>query len=355
MQRTGGANCPMRKRLLALCLTSSVFLAAWRCPVGSRSPDVGSISEDVKSFASDFSLNPSQASRDLEFLTASPHPFGSPRQTEVANFLERRIVDSGGRVEVQEFKTDIPNVAALSMPAALTRSISGRNIFAWPKRFDTGSDGGKTCVVLLASHYDSKFVDGMSYVGANDSGSSSVALLQLLQHVQNRHLPKNLECRIGFVWFDGEEATLPGWSDGETIFPVKIIDHTWGSRHAAGQLMSQKISGLILLDMIGSPDLRLTRDSRSTPALVKLQEAAIDALGYPPTLLSEYSVPVEDDHIPFLARGIPALNIIDFNDLSVWHRPGDEVLRINPNSIEKASRIAIMIALTVARDPQAIR
>ena len=82
---------------------------------------------------------------------------------------------------------------------------------------------------------------------------------------------------------------------------------------------------------------------------------AVAALGHPPSLLSEFSVPVEDDHIAFLERGIPALNIIDFNDLSVWHRAGDETLRINPNSIEKASRIAIMIALTVARDPQAIR
>jgi Zn-dependent M28 family amino/carboxypeptidase len=119
--------------------------------------------------------------------------------------------------------------------------------------------------------------------------------------------------------------------------------------------MPQKISSLILLDMIGSPDLRLTRDSRSTPALLKLLEVAVAALGHPPSLLSEFSVPVEDDHIAFLERGIPALNIIDFNDLSVWHRAGDETLRINPNSIEKASRIAIMIALTVARDPQAIR
>lgn len=353
MRRTGGANCPMRKRLCALCFASIVFLAAWRCPLGS--PLEGTIPEDVRSFVSDFSLNPSQTNLDLEFLTASPHPFGSPRQLDVANFLERRITESGGRVEVQEFKADIPNVAALSMPASLTRTVSGRNIFAWPKRFDSGPDSGKSCVVLLASHYDSKAVDGISYVGANDSGSSSVALLQLLQHVQNRPLPKQLECSIGFVWFDGEEATLPGWSDGETVFPVKIKDHTYGSRHAASQSMPKKLAALILLDMIGSPDLRLTRDSRSTPALLKLMEAAIAALGYPPSLLSEFSVPVEDDHIPFLERGIPALNIIDFNDLSVWHRTGDDSLRINPNSIEKASRIGIMIALTAALDPQGIR
>jgi len=163
-----------------------------------------------------------------------------------------------------------------------------------------------------------------------------------------------LECRIGFVWFDGEEATLPGWSDGETVFPVKIKDHTYGSRHAAAQPMPQKIAGLILLDMIGSPDLRLTRDSRSTPALLKLLEAAVVALGYPPSLLSEFSVPVEDDHVAYIERGIPALNIIDFNDLSVWHRPGDETHRVNPNSIEKASRLGVMTALTLARDPQAI-
>ena len=326
---------------------------AWRCPGGS--PVEGAFAEDVRSFASAFSLNQVQVKADLDFLTASPHPLGSSRQLDVANFLQRRIVASGGRAEVQEFKADIPNVAALSMPAALTKSVLGRNIFAWPNRFESGPDSGKSCVVLLASHYDTKVVEGISYVGANDSGSSSVALLQLLQHVQNAPLPKGLECRIGFVWFDGEEATLPDWSDGETRFPTKIIDHTWGSRYAAGESTPQKISGMILLDMIGSRELRLTRDSNSTPALLKLLEVAIETLGYPASTLSEFPVPVEDDHIAFLARGIPSLNIIDFNDLSVWHRSGDETIGINSKSIEKASRIAILIALTVARDPQAIR
>ncbi len=369
---TGGANCLVPKglapkglapkglapkasrQIFVLCLTSSLFLAAWRCPLGALPLIARGTGEDVKSFAADFSLDTTQATADLDFMTSSPHPLGSSRQWEVAKFLARRIEQSGARAEVQEFKADIPNAAALSMPAPLTRTVTGRNIYAWP----TTAKPATSCVVLLASHYDTKIVEGISYVGANDSGSSSVGLLQLLRHVQNAKdstTLNGLKCRIGFVWFDGEESTLANWSDGETSFPQKIVDHTWGSRYAASQSRTQEIAALVLFDMIGSPELRLTRDSNSSAPLMGLLEESIRALGYPADLLSAVAVPVEDDHIPFLDLGIPAINIIDFNDLSVWHRPGDDAGRINPKSIEKALRIGVLVALAAARDPQAIR
>lgn len=279
---------------------------------------------------------------------------GSPRQGEVARYLKNRIEESGARADFQEFRADVPNAAALTMPAPLTRTVTGRNVYAWPDRFESGQEKGKSCLVLIASHYDTKHIEGISYTGANDSGSSSVALLQILRHLRSARLPARMECAIGFVWFDGEESTLPGWTDGETVFPQKIVDNTWGSRHAASQPFPRKLAALVLLDMIGSPELRLTRDARSTPAMVAMLEEAIVALGYPVSMLTRESLPVEDDHIPFVTKGIPALNIIDFNDLSVWHRPGDEPVRVNPKSVEKASRIGLLVALAAATDPQAI-
>lgn len=340
----------MHKRLLAVTV---LLLAAWRCP-GDVSSGV-LIPEDVKAVATGFSVDAPEFMADLNYIASSPHPMGSTRQSEVATYLRRRIEESGARAEMQEFQAEVPNPAALSGPAPLTRVVTGRNVYAWPGRFEGGADAGKKCLVLIASHYDTKNIAGVAYNGANDSGSSSVALLQMLRKVQSAALPSRMECAIGFVWFDGEESTLPGWNDGETSFPKKIVDNTWGSRHAAAQPFPRKLAAVVLLDMIGSPELRITRDAHSTPAMMRLLEAAVASLGYPESLLSPEYLPVEDDHIPFLKRGIPALNIIDFSDLSVWHTPGDDPFRVNPKSAEKAARIGLLVALAAAMDPQAIR
>ena len=345
----------MREQLLALALLTPAFLAvtAWRCPGVPHSS--GAIREDAKAIASSMSVDVATFTADLNWMASSPHPMGSARQSEVTSYLKRRVEESGARAEVQEFKAEVPNPAALTGPAPLTRMVTGRNVYAWPDRFETGDQAGKKCVVLIASHYDTKNVEGITYAGANDSGSSSGALLQILRHLRSVPFPPEMRCAIGFVWFDGEESTLPGWSDGETSFPKKIVDNTWGSRHAASQSFSRDLAGLVLLDMIGSPELRITRDAHSTPSMMKLMESAVDALGYPSSLLTPDFLPVEDDHVPFLVKGIPALNIIDFNDLSVWHAPGDEPLRVNPKSVEKASRIGVLVSLMAAMDPQAIR
>jgi hypothetical protein len=219
---------------------------------------------------------------------------------------------------------------------------------------------------LFGSHYDSKHVDGIRYVGANDSGSSSVALLQMMGAIQKSNPPPDVRCGFAFVWFDGEESTLPDWHDGETKFPAKIIDNTWGSRHAAslvgragllrqdaGALLPVKLDALVLLDMVGSPKLRLTHELLSTPGLVELQKLAISELGLPPETWSGVALPVEDDHKSFLDIGVPALNIIDFNDVSVWHQNGDVPSGVNPKSIEKAIRIAMFVGLASAVAPQA--
>jgi glutaminyl-peptide cyclotransferase len=309
----------MHKRLLAVTV---LLLAAWRCP-GDVSSGV-LIPEDVKAVATGFSVDAPEFMADSNYIASSPHPMGSTRQSEVATYLRRRIEESGARAEMQEFQAEVPNPAALSGPAPLTRVVTGRNVYAWPGRFEGGADAGKKCLVLIASHYDTKNIAGVAYA-------------------------------IGFVWFDGEESTLPGWNDGETSFPKKIVDNTWGSRHAAAQPFPRKLAAVVLLDMIGSPELRITRDAHSTPAMMRLLEAAVASLGYPESLLSPEYLPVEDDHIPFLKRGIPALNIIDFSDLSVWHTPGDDPFRVNPKSAEKAARIGLLVALAAAMDPQAIR
>lgn len=357
MQPTGGVVCRMHKRFL-LVLCSFLCLGAWRCPLDTETNEfdkgmLGIVREAVKGFAFDHA----RARKNLDAIAASPHPFGSPRQLEIAEFLVREIERAGAFPEIEPFDAEVPNPDGLTKPAPMTRKVKGNNIFAW---FDPPADASskKSCLILLGSHYDTKIVPGVVYRGANDSGSSSVALLEMAYFLRRESARnqnnRGSRCRIGLVWFDGEESVLPGWNDGESSFPVRIVDNTYGSRYSVKHGLAGRANAFVLLDMIGSPKLRLTRDSHSTPRLISLLEAAIQQLGMPASLLSSESVPVADDHLPFIAAGIPALNLIDMHDLSVWHQNGDDPGWVDLKKAEKVSRLALFIAMFAAGYPQEI-
>jgi hypothetical protein len=58
-------------------------------------------------------------------------------------------------------------------------------------------------------------------------------------------------------------------------------------------------------------------------------------LGYKDIFVSEETT-TSDDHDPFLARGVPALDIIDLNDYiaaGYWHTPQDTMDKVSPRSV----------------------
>jgi hypothetical protein len=298
-----------------------------------------------------------RVSQHLKELTAAPHYFGSPRQKELAAYLEAEARKLELSVQVDTFQATVPDPAALtgvtSMMQNTTLQLTGYNVYA---RLPIE---GATCVILIGSHYDSKRLEGVESLGANDSGSSSAALLELMRAFQTPALKQRLRCSLMAVWFDGEEAYLPEWLDGETRHPSGIKDHLYGSRHLAGRLEAcgaqqclpqalggERVQQMLLLDMIGMPNAQLTLDRYSTPELLALAQR-LDKAYYQGRLYRDsYPKPVMDDHIPFLAKGIPSLNLIDFENLNTWHTSQDRLETLALSSIEDISKLAV--ALIVA-------
>ncbi|HOJ23259.1 MAG TPA: M28 family peptidase, partial [Armatimonadota bacterium] len=91
----------------------------------------------------------------------------------------------------------------------------------------------------------------------------------------------------------------------------------------------------ILLDMVGDADLRIPRERYSheqARAIVdKVWQAAAE-LGY-----SQFSASIGpaiyDDHLPLLRKGIPAIDIIDF-DYPYWHTLQDTPDKCSPTSLK---------------------
>jgi len=176
--------------------------------------------------------------------------------------------------------------------------------------------------IILASHFDTKLFREFRFVGASDGGSSTAALLELARALKDRPRPFTIE----LLFLDGEEAVVE-WGPS---------DSTYGSRHYVRAAQTANtlgtIKALILLDMIGDRDLNIRKESASTPWLTEIIWAAAHRLGHQRHFLSEIT-PIEDDHIPFLRAGVPAVDIIDL-DYPAWHTANDTLDNVSAQSLQ---------------------
>ena len=327
-----------------------------QCSAGQEVAKQGKSSDAT--IKSSFVYDRKTAAQDLQFLTQKGHVFGSEQQEKVSKYLLERLLQVGAKGQLAAFKAQTPNPAHLprgSKEGPLTLEKQGFNIFAVAKK------GATNCLVLLGGHYDTKRVAGGDYVGANDSGSSTVGLLQIARNLS--HLGKSQSaCSIGILFFDGEESVLESWYDGEQKHPARIKDHLYGSRHLAASLApcalglclpkelgGYSLRGLILLDMIGSKETRLTMDTNSDE-VYKQMARGLDKLLFAKSIIHpSLQLNIQDDHIPFLERSIPAINLIDFASLEHWHKLSDIETHVSHDSIEKVSTLAYELALIIAK------
>jgi glutaminyl-peptide cyclotransferase len=88
--------------------------------------------------------------------------------------------------------------------------------------------------------------------------------------------------------------------------------------------------------MIGDADLNIDRDTNSTPWLSDLVYKAATNLSRKSYFYNRQQ-PVGDDTTPFLAAGVPSVDIIDFDygyNNVFWHTPQDTLDKLSPNSLQ---------------------
>jgi Zn-dependent M28 family amino/carboxypeptidase len=185
--------------------------------------------------------------------------------------------------------------------------------------------GDKPGVILLGTHYDTKRID--NFVGADDGGSSTGVMLELARLLCT---PRG-RYAVWIVFFDGEEA-VKDWSD---------TDSRYGSRQMAARLAISgdisKIKAFLLADIVGTRTPHFKRESNSTQWLVDLVWGTARKLGYA-NIFVDASVPIDDDHDPFLKRNVPSADVIDLDngpggDVYYWHTPQDALDKISAKSL----------------------
>ena len=252
---------------------------------------------------------------------------GTPGAERAANHLLARFEDLGVEAEIQEFRDPSPK------GEMIFRNVIGR------------IPGESDRLLMLGSHYDTKAGMPDGFEGANDSGSSTGLLLELAR-VLRHEAPHPME--IWLVHFDGEESLVEyGPNDG-----------LHGSRYLARTMAEdgrlERLAALILLDMVGDRDLTITIPRNSTPELVAMTFDAARAEGVR-RHFQLYRASILDDHVPFLERGVPAINLIDFQYGSApgrneyWHTAEDTMDKLSAESLEIVGRVARRVAEEVMR------
>lgn len=181
--------------------------------------------------------------------------------------------------------------------------------------------------VIVGAHYDTKRFSSFPFTGANDGASGTAALLLLAETLakSKTKLPYSLH----LVFFDGEECLVEyGKNDG-----------LHGSKYHAANLEKTggkgKCRAMILLDMTGDKSLCITPPANSHPQLLSLFEKSASFLKKK-ELIGKYDSAILDDHVPFLEKGIPSIDLIDFSygpDNIFWHTPEDTLDKISGESI----------------------
>jgi Zn-dependent M28 family amino/carboxypeptidase len=178
--------------------------------------------------------------------------------------------------------------------------------------------------IILGAHYDTRMyadrdttpgMQAMPVPGANDGASGVAVLLELARTLPEDTVP------VWLVFFDAEDnGNIEGW------------DWILGSRAFVEEIPIQP-RAVVIVDMIGDADLNIYLEKNSNPEIRAEIWSAAASLGYADKFINEEKHSILDDHTPFLEKGIPAVDIIDF-DYPHYHTTQDTLDKVSAASLQ---------------------
>ncbi len=274
-------------------------------------------------FVPDFDAR--RAFADLEKQVAfGPRVPNSPAHAACLDFLKTTLDSLADVVTLQRFEATIARTGEKVQLANVVASF--------------GLD--KKQRILLAAHWDSRPWADMEadpadrekpVPGANDGASGVAVLLEIARVLKANPAPVGVD----IVLFDGEDFGSQGRDD------------TWavGAQYFANKKDVRYTPFLgILLDMIGDKNLQIKKEGNSltyAPDVVNLVWNYAGRLGIE-AFSAEAIGPIMDDHVPLLQKGIPCIDLIDF-DYAYWHTLEDTPDKCSPESLEAVGRVVLAV------------
>jgi len=337
MTKTDGM--PRLKKVLKTSSLSIAFLSLlmlFGCPGSSNKPPQTNPSPTEPSGSkSDFDGDRafSHVRKQVEF---GPRPAGSAELEKARGYIIDQLKSYGLKIITDEFTATTP--LGERKLVNVTAELPGES-----------SD-----VIVVSSHYDTKYFTEFKFVGANDGGASTGALLELARVMAGKGKPR---MTYWFAFFDGEEAFCKEWDDCHNPNPADpknpLPDNLYGSRRYVAQLIEKnelkRVRAMILFDMMGSKTLRLGRDELSTRWLQDIVWQTGKQLGYDKQFVDAVEGVGDDDHSPFLKAGIDSLDLIQLSTYPEWHTKDDTLDKVSAKSLKTVGD-AIVVSLPKIED-----
>ncbi len=246
-----------------------------------------------------------------QLVAIGPRPAGSAAIDEARTYIRNQLKTEGISVADQAWQQDTPTGKVRMVNLIATIPGASRNR------------------IVFAGHYDTKLFRTFRFVGADDGGSSAAFLVELGRVLKARKSPLTIE----LLFLDGEEAFCTNWDDCSR---PGSPDNTYGSRHyvdaAKHDGLLATLKALILVDMVADRDLRIKREQNSTPWLTDAIWSAAKKV-HDEAYFVPQTTPIEDDHLAFLAAGVPAVDIIDL-EYGPWHTQADTLDAVSARSLQ---------------------
>ncbi|MGA7340310.1 MAG: M28 family peptidase, partial [Terracidiphilus sp.] len=247
-----------------------------------------------------------------EFAAIGPRWPTGPGHVKAEEFLRSHFLHD--RCEEDAFTADTP-IGPVAM-----------------RNFIVRFPGSKPGEIVLATHYETNYpLRTINFVGANDGASTTGLLMAIADRLREQTAHgKTLDgYSVWLVFFDGEEA-IQSWSESDSTYGSRHLAARWGRDGTLNQ-----VKAFLLADMIGDKDLDIQRETNSTAWLVTLVAQAAKRFG-DERYFFQKEMAVEDDHLAFVERGVPSIDVIDLDygpDNSYHHTAQDTMDKISAHSL----------------------
>jgi glutaminyl-peptide cyclotransferase len=257
----------------------------------------------------------------LEFtrraVAFGPRPSGSEANRQLQAYILGQLKTCKCQVTEDSFTASTPK-----------GPIPMKNILA---KFP-GKNAATGRTIVITGHFDTKLFPGRKFVGASDGGSSAGLLLELARVLSTETRTDD----VYLVWFDGEEATREEWEGEDNLYGSRHLSQRW---RQDGTL--RQIKALINVDMIGDKHLNIKRETNGYAPLNRLVWQTAADLGYSAYFVND-TISTDDDHMPFVKLGVPAIDLIDF-DYPPWHTDDDTMDKLSAQSLETVGAVVLEV------------
>jgi len=235
--------------------------------------------------------------------------------------------------------------------------------------------------LTLVAHYDSKY-EPEGFIGAIDSAAPCAMIMHAMRSIDEAltrkwekieaegHADASLEEQKGIqiILLDGEEAFVQ-WTATDSLYGSRALAEYWDNEvnpaMSSFKTPLNSISLFVLLDLLGSKDPAVQSYYQTThwayQNIATIEQRFRDLKQFKSANSQRWFIDsskddhnlktyggIQDDHVPFLQRGVEILHLIDAAPFKgfpkVWHTMDDNAENLDMDTVEDWSMLLTAFA-----------